>query len=152
MSAARSEHFRAKFDSGMRDADTDELLVPENFSKARLRDVFDDDACCVAVMKAGSSELGFALQESMEMFLHYVYHDELRPGAAVEGLASLVHVAVFFGTQVRVVIADGVSKGQRFTVDVWDLGYGVLLLRALYNDILLHPPLPPWHAAPGGDV
>ena len=35
--AVRSQHFRARFDSGMRDADRDQLTVPESFSKVGKR-------------------------------------------------------------------------------------------------------------------
>ncbi|CAL5223332.1 g5831 [Coccomyxa viridis] len=64
----RCEHFRARSDSGMRDARDHDLPVPEHFSK-----------------------------EAMEVFLYYVYKDELDARLDAELAATVLHIAQYYG-------------------------------------------------------
>jgi len=73
----RSQHFRARFESGMRDAEVPEMPVPDHFSK-----------------------------ETVEAFLHYVYHDSLPDELPIQEVAELVHAAMFFNSQRLVVLCE----------------------------------------------
>ena len=66
--AARCDHFRALFESGMRDAGEGELRVPETFS-----------------------------HESMNAFMHYVYKDELPRKLAASQIIQVLHIACYYG-------------------------------------------------------
>eukprot|EP00873_Tetraselmis_striata_P012076 jgi/Tetstr1/432340/TSEL_021737.t1 len=83
MLKVRCRHFRAYFDSGMRDADAEEFEVPDNFAK-----------------------------ETIEAFLHYVYHDALMPGLSGPEVAQLVHAATFFSAQRLVSLCEAALAAE----------------------------------------
>eukprot|EP00193_Tetraselmis_chui_P018060 CAMPEP_0177780392 /NCGR_PEP_ID=MMETSP0491_2-20121128/17172_1 /TAXON_ID=63592 /ORGANISM="Tetraselmis chuii, Strain PLY429" /LENGTH=458 /DNA_ID=CAMNT_0019300147 /DNA_START=1307 /DNA_END=2680 /DNA_ORIENTATION=+ len=92
----RCQHFRARFDSGMRDAASDVLAVPDNFSK-----------------------------ETVEAFLHYVYRDALPPQLSAPQTAELAHAAAFFNAQrlaalCEAALADSLLSGgeDEFAADL----------------------------------
>uniref|UniRef100_A0A061S9V0 protein-L-isoaspartate(D-aspartate) O-methyltransferase n=1 Tax=Tetraselmis sp. GSL018 TaxID=582737 RepID=A0A061S9V0_9CHLO len=65
-----SQHFQARFDSGMRDADADELHVPEHIRR-----------------------------ETIEAFQHFAQHGEIPCGLSAEEVSELAQAAVFFNSQ-----------------------------------------------------
>lgn len=65
---ARCEHFRARFDSGMQDANDGELSVPEQFCP-----------------------------DAMASFLHYIYKDELPRKLSAQSVIEVLHVACYYG-------------------------------------------------------
>ncbi|CAL8462859.1 g2393 [Coccomyxa elongata] len=64
----RCEHFRARCDSGMRDATDSHLPVPDHFSK-----------------------------EAMEVFKFYLYQDRLDARLDAESAAAVLHIAQYYG-------------------------------------------------------
>ncbi|GMH40376.1 hypothetical protein BSKO_08280 [Bryopsis sp. KO-2023] len=74
---ARCEHFRARFDSGMLDANDGELSVPEQFC-----------------------------HDAMAIFLHYIYKDELPESLSAQRVIEILHVACYYGVPRLVVICE----------------------------------------------
>eukprot|EP00210_Caulerpa_lentillifera_P001264 g1220.t1 len=74
---ARCEYFRARFDSNMQDSTAEELTVPSHFS-----------------------------QDSMALFLQYIYKDELPDQLTPQTVIDIVHVAGYYGVPRLVVLCE----------------------------------------------
>lgn len=85
----RSDLCRARHDSGMRDAEDNELHVPEQFAK-----------------------------DAIETFLHYLYYDEVDPRTSPQHVVAVLHVAHYYGAGRLVglceaILAKELKRGDR---------------------------------------
>lgn len=85
----RSDHCRARHDSGMRDAEDSELHVPEHFTK-----------------------------DAVETFLHYLYHDKIDSRTSPQHVVAVLHVAHYYGAGRLVglceaILAKELKRGDR---------------------------------------
>lgn len=120
---ARSEHVRAMFGSGMRDADSPEVHVPEHFH-----------------------------QEAAAAFVKYLYEDELDGRMDAQSTVALLHVAHFFGAPHLVGLCDLQLSRELITASADDEGAcesssallaladetGLAHLRAVALDFIVH--------------
>eukprot|EP00803_Ostreobium_quekettii_P009046 evm.model.scf_1524.2 EVM.evm.TU.scf_1524.2 scf_1524:3912-16148(-) len=85
---ARCEHFRAQFDSGMKDANNGELRSPETFEK-----------------------------EPMSMFLHYVYKDELPGRMDANVITQVLHIACYYGVPRLIAVCEKLLAKELLSMD-----------------------------------